>query len=83
MQVKLTNSSYTETLIVYILVYTGFHFILCLVQTGFIVLLENMCTCTCTKDSWIHVFIPPATKLEGVYWFHHVRPSVDKSYVVR
>ena len=29
------------------------------------------------------LFIPPATKLWGGNWFHHVRPSVDKSYVVR
>ena len=28
-------------------------------------------------------FIPPQRSCRGVYWFHHVRPSVDKSYVVR
>ena len=26
---------------------------------------------------------PPQRSCMGVYWFHHVRPSVDKSYVVR
>ena len=26
---------------------------------------------------------PPQRSCRGVYWFHHVRPSVDKSYVVR
>ena len=26
---------------------------------------------------------PPQQSCMGVYWFHHVRPSVDKSYVVR
>jgi hypothetical protein len=26
---------------------------------------------------------PPQQSCRGVYWFHHVRPSVDKSYVVR
>ena len=25
---------------------------------------------------------PPQRSCRGVYWFHHVRPSVDKSYVV-
>ena len=26
---------------------------------------------------------PPQQSCRGVYWFHHVRTSVDKSYVVR
>ena len=26
---------------------------------------------------------PPQRSCRGVYWFHHVCPSVDKSYVVR
>jgi hypothetical protein len=26
---------------------------------------------------------PPQRSCRGVYWFHHVHPSVDKSYVVR
>ena len=25
----------------------------------------------------------PQRSCRGVYWFHHVRPSVDKSYVIR
>jgi hypothetical protein len=26
------------------------------------------------------LIIPPQRSCRGVYWFHHVRPSVDKSY---
>jgi hypothetical protein len=31
----------------------------------------------------IGFYTPRNEVVGGVYWFHHVRPSVDKSYVVR
>jgi hypothetical protein len=37
-----------------------------------------------SKMTYNFLFIPPRNGVVGgVYWFHHVRPSVDKSYVVR
>jgi hypothetical protein len=30
-----------------------------------------------------YLYTPQQRSCRGVYWFHHVRPSVDKSYVVR
>ena len=34
-------------------------------------------------DPLLPSLYPPQRSCWGVYWFHHVRPSVDKSYVVR
>jgi hypothetical protein len=35
------------------------------------------------KQQLFSLLYPPQRSCRGVYWFHHVRPSVDKSYVVR
>ena len=35
------------------------------------------------NNNTFHIYIPCNKVVGGVYWFHHVRPSVDKSYVVR
>jgi hypothetical protein len=32
---------------------------------------------------YLILLYPLQRSCKGVYWFHHVRPSVDKSYVVR
>ena len=38
----------------------------------------------CSSYRPYHLFLyPPQRSCRGVYWFHHIRPSVDKSYVVR
>jgi hypothetical protein len=36
----------------------------------------------CKKCNFFLLYTPQQS-CRGVYWFHHVRPSVDKSYVVR
>ena len=43
-------------------------------------------SCILSKSPWIVLEIYYTTRNEvvgGVYWFHYVYPSVDKSYVVR
>ena len=46
----------------------------------------QICLCLFTVIDilyYIYFYTPPQRSCRGVYWFHHVRPSVDKSYVVR
>ena len=48
-----------------------------------LVLHSIICTITIHSIKQFNNYTPLQQSCRGIYWFHHVRPSVDKSYVIR